>query len=98
MRKSPIQTLTVVISVTALAGTTTISPAFSGTSPKTSHSKHLRRHQVVHRHHGSPWFAAPPQNSPGDVCPNIGRSFDCKIWPPPMDQDPDRKTGSGDSG
>jgi hypothetical protein len=28
----------------------------------------------------------------GDVCPGIGRSFDCKIWPPPFEDDPDRKT------
>jgi hypothetical protein len=26
------------------------------------------------------------------VCPGLGRSFDCKIWPPPYADDPDRKT------
>ena len=109
MRQPPIKALTLLISVTALTGT--ISPAFSRTSPNTSHHKQLGGHRVVHRTHApryngsgyaqpaaGPWFAAPPRNPPGDVCPGIGRAFDCKIWPPPMDQDPDRKTGGGDSG
>lgn len=39
--------------------------------------------------------ARPPA---GDVCPGSGRSFDCKIWPPPFDQDPDRKISGSDGG
>jgi hypothetical protein len=101
----PIQMLAIVISVTALAGSM-ISPAFSKTHSRTNHGKPPGRHRVVHWNdgpgyvrpaHGS-WPATQPQNSPGNVCPEIGRAFDCKIWPPPIDQDPDRKTGSGDSG
>jgi hypothetical protein len=30
-------------------------------------------------------------NQPGPICPGIGRSFECKIWPPPFEDDPDRK-------
>ena len=33
-----------------------------------------------------------------DVCPGSGRSFDCKQWPPPFDQDPDRKASGADGG
>ena len=33
-----------------------------------------------------------------DVCPGLARSFDCKIWPPPMYDDPDRKKSGSDGG
>lgn len=61
---------------------------------------HLKKHK---RHWsdavGGPVFIgearpmiAPPSTQTSSVCPGIGRSFDCKIWPPPFDEDPDRKT------
>jgi hypothetical protein len=34
----------------------------------------------------------------GSVCPGSGRSFECKIWPPPYDEDPDRKASGTDGG
>ena len=37
-----------------------------------------------------------PPAQPGSVCPGIARSFDCKIWPPPIDEDPDRKISGSD--
>jgi hypothetical protein len=33
-----------------------------------------------------------------DVCPGNRRSFDCKVWPPPFDQDPDRRISGSDGG
>jgi hypothetical protein len=42
--------------------------------------------------------AAPSWGGGGDVCPGLARSFDCKIWPPPFDQDPDRKASGSDAG
>ena len=39
-------------------------------------------------------FATPSRGRGGDVCQGT-RSFDCKIWPPPFDDDPDRKSGDG---
>jgi hypothetical protein len=63
--------------------------------------KHTRinRHQHHWRHHyGTAWPVAPARSVVGTypptepVCPGIGRSFDCKIWPPPYADDPDRKT------
>ena len=41
----------------------------------------------------APWWSRG-----GDVCPGSGRSFDCKVWPPPFDQDPDRKASGADAG
>ena len=40
--------------------------------------------------------AAPTVSAGGDVCPGSARSFDCKIWPPPIYDDPDRKATSSD--
>ena len=39
---------------------------------------------------------APSWSGGGDVCPGLARSFDCKIWPPPVNDDPDRKGTGGD--
>jgi hypothetical protein len=47
---------------------------------------------------GGAWPAVQSPAPSGDVCPGIGRSFECKIWPPPMDQDPDRKGSGADAG
>ena len=35
------------------------------------------------------------RNWRGDACPGSARSFDCKIWPPPIDDDPDRIATDG---
>ena len=51
-----------------------------------------------------PWIArgvrpaAPSWSGGGSVCPGNARSFDCKIWPPPFDDDPDRKASGADAG
>ena len=37
-----------------------------------------------------------PVRSRGNVCPGLSRSFDCAVWPPPMDEDPDRKISGSD--
>ena len=31
----------------------------------------------------------------GDICAGAARSFHCKMWPPPIDDDPDRKGTDG---
>jgi hypothetical protein len=63
---------------------------------RTQHHRHWRHHA------GGPWYGysypAQPmtrsysQSGSSWVCPGIGRSFDCKIWPPPYEDDPDRRT------
>lgn len=74
-----------------------------------ANSRHLRKH---HLQTGRDWNAssrrswaaqeirpvAPAWNAGGDVCPGNARSFDCKIWPPPFDQDPDRRISGSDGG
>jgi hypothetical protein len=44
------------------------------------------------------YSAGPEYNLGGPVCPGIARSIDCTIWPPPFDEDPDRKRGGGGGG
>jgi hypothetical protein len=78
-----------------------LAPAVTAAKEKTSHSRHTHiKNHKWHRLHpaGGVWpgYQAPPvvgfYDQPGPVCPGIGRSFDCKIWPPPFADDPDRKT------
>lgn len=59
----------------------------------------MHKHQRQWRHHDSAaWSVGPRRPVVGSysvsepVCPAIGKSFDCKIWPPPFADDPDRKT------
>jgi hypothetical protein len=64
-----------------------------------SRHMHVQKHRW-HRHHHfrAGWPGGPAQPFAGSyrpyepVCPAIGKSFDCKIWPPPYADDPDRKT------
>lgn len=35
-----------------------------------------------------------PLGRSGQVCPGLGRGYECGTWPPPMDEDPDRKASS----
>jgi hypothetical protein len=94
MRKPAIRLLTLVITTTMLVGAATVAPAEAK-----AHKKHKIRPAVFGR------SASPDQawrgrsfNQPGSVCPGSGRSFECKIWPPPMDEDPDRKASGTDGG
>jgi hypothetical protein len=85
-----------VLCAMALAAVPTVAPA----TAKTDHGRHM--HIKQHRWHGhyvrAAWPAGPAQPVAGyyppsePVCPAIGKSFDCKIWPPPYADDPDRKT------
>jgi hypothetical protein len=83
-----------VISVTALV----VVPIFmsTGADAGTRHA-HVKKH-ARHWRDAGPGFGAPyrpfaaPYAGSGEVCPGIGRSFECKIWPPPIEDDPDRKT------
>ena len=37
----------------------------------------------------------PPSSQADRTCAGAARSYDCKQWPPSLDEDPDRKTGGG---
>ena len=71
-------------------------------------SRHIKKHhqQMSHHYRNSYGFndvgatgAIAPVAAPSfrrTVCPGMGRSFDRGAWPPPFDEDPDRKvSGSG---
>jgi len=95
MTRFSIQLLMLVIA-TALAGATLATPARAGTS----HRKHIKMHSVhVHRGIGDARAAdwnrtAVRQPAVAGVCPGgIHRSFECSVWPPPIEDDPDRVIG-----
>ncbi len=71
-------------------------------------SRHIRKHHHQRTSLGwnnslrRSWAAeqvrpnVPSWSQGSDVCPGNARGIDCKIWPPPVIDDPDRKGGSGD--
>jgi hypothetical protein len=71
-------------------------PVLASGEAEAAHRHHIKKHARHWRHVG-PWYGQQPRYvapyvQSGPVCPGIGRSFDCKIWPPPFADDPDRKT------
>jgi hypothetical protein len=104
MSKSAIRFLTLVVCATALVVAAADTPASARTSGKASSHQHVKKHHKVYRSSGfgyrrpadQGWSTPQPSYPSGSVCPGIGRSFECKIWPPPMDEDPDRKMSGSD--
>jgi hypothetical protein len=103
MRPYAIRLLMLTIAATAMV----VVPVVTATEGEAS-SRHLRKHHQRHHfglNHGlhDSWAsgqfrpAAQPSYS-GEVCPGNARAFDCKIWPPPMYDDPDRKISGSDGG
>jgi hypothetical protein len=90
------------LSALALYATTLVLvSAVTPAAAKSGHSRHMhiKKHQRHWRHQtGAIRPAGPAQPVAGfynpyePICPAIGKSFDCKIWPPPYADDPDRKT------
>jgi hypothetical protein len=102
MSKFAIRLLTLAMFATALVVVPVITPAEAATNSKHA-KKHWRMTQWSHRNsYGSsdPSFAgqARPSSQAGGVCPGLARSFDCRTWPPPFDEDSDRKDGDGGGG
>jgi hypothetical protein len=98
MTLSVIRPLTLAISATVLVGVATVAPV----EARKSHHQHIKKHRTTgnrgfdgRQPADRSWPGAAPSRS-GDVCPGIGRSFECKIWPPPMNDDPDRKISGSD--
>jgi hypothetical protein len=83
------------LSTLALSATTLLAiPAMAITSAEAS-GHHKKHHHGAYYAPGRGWAAGemqPVYQQAGPVCPAIGKSFDCKIWPPPYADDPDRKT------
>ena len=96
MSRLAIRLSALAISATALVVVPLMTPV---QAKKTSRHMHVAKHRWHGVHHYSrawPSGEARPvvgyYNQPGPICPGIGRSFECKIWPPPFEDDPDRKT------
>ncbi len=81
---------------TALLAFPAINPAQAKTPGQ--HMHHIKHHKHWRHHDRRAWHGAPAEprvgfySQPGPICPQVGHSFDCKIWPPPYEDDPDRKT------
>jgi hypothetical protein len=98
MSKFAIRLLTLATYATTLVVVPMVTPA------EASSSRHIKKHKKIilsspgfsyHRSAGQAWAFTGPPNQAGPVCPGMGRSFDCKVWPPPIDEDPDRTIGDG---
>jgi hypothetical protein len=73
-------------------------------------SGHIRKHHPRTSHHQrtnigfndprNTGVIAPAARSSGRgaACPGNSRAIDCTVWPPPFDEDPDRKATSSDGG
>jgi hypothetical protein len=85
---------TLAICVTALLLVPAVTPAeaATGSGHVKKHRQHWRSGLHSPRLVGEVRPVMGPPVQTGTVCPGIGRSFDCKIWPPPYEEDPDRKT------
>jgi len=93
MSKSAIRLSMLAIGATALVALPIVVPAGAASGGK-QHRHHWNT--PIHNHR----FAdqRPVARPAGPVCPGLARSFDCKIWPPPFDEDPDRKVSGTDGG
>jgi hypothetical protein len=89
MRRFAIRLLTLTMYATASATGPIFAPAEAASGKKHRHQQSIgvSNHWYV----GQAWSARPS----GPVCSGLGRSFDCREWPPPFDEDPDRKVGDG---
>jgi hypothetical protein len=94
MSKLAIRLSMLTIGATVLVAIPTVTPAEAA-----ANNGHVKKHKK-HRSVGGPVYVgeAQPVIRPGyypndQICPGIGKSFECKIWPPPIDVDPDRKIG-----
>jgi hypothetical protein len=85
---------TAVVPVVAVADVAASSRHIRKHHPRTSLGWHdsLRRSWAVEKVRP----VAPSWSAGGDVCPGNARAIDCRIWPPPVVDDPDRRNGSGD--
>jgi hypothetical protein len=106
MSKFATRLLMLTIYTVSLALVPIVTPA----KAETSHSKHVKKHNKrIHRNpgldnpgFGNPWSAGRAwpdnrgwgsSNQPSKTC---FRAFECAKWPPPFDEDPDRKASGTD--
>jgi hypothetical protein len=100
--KFAITVLLLAAGASALAAVPMVTPA-NAVTHSTHIKKHLKKHQWVQR---GPVFAEPSRQAPnnptyqawpggrahGGAGHTCFRGIDCAQWPPPVEEDPDRKT------
>jgi hypothetical protein len=95
MSKFAIRLLTLATYATTLVVVPMVTPA----EAETSSSRHMKKLSSpgfsYPRSASQAWAFTGPSNQAAPVCPGMGRSFDCKVWPPPVDKDPDRTISDG---
>ncbi len=103
MSKFAIRVLTLAIYATPLMVVPMVTPAEAAASG----GRHIKKHKRnIHSGpgFGDPWSAGQarpvirPSSQSGGVCPGNARGIDCRTWPPPMEDDPDRKVSGADGG
>jgi hypothetical protein len=94
MSQFAIRLSTLVICATALV----VVPIDAPVKAETSSSRHIKKHKKQRSpgfnnpwSAGQAWPVTRPSSQAGAVCPGIARGFECRTWPPPMEDDPDRK-------
>src|SRR5215469_1662025 len=103
MSKFAIGLLTLVVYTTPLPVISIIStPAgaetISNKHIKQQHRKNIRMSPGVSNAWAASmeaWTVYGPSSQAGPVCPGISRGIDCKIFPPPIDEDAEGRKGAG---
>jgi hypothetical protein len=91
MSKFAMGLLTLAMYAASLPAIAMITPAQAATSGHIQKHRHWRpRVSDV----GQAQAFVPPYSQAGPICPGIARGIDCRVWPPPIDEDPDRKRGA----
>jgi hypothetical protein len=97
MSKSATRVLTLAIYATALVVVPMIIPAKAATNSSEERKAQEKIQKSLRFSNPRSASQARPVTGPssqaGGVCAGAARSFDCKQWPPPIDEDPDRKSG-----
>ena len=98
MSKFAIRLLSLAMYATSLPVIPMITPAQAKTS-STKHTKKQHRKNIQWSHNdprsANAWIVTGPPIQAGPVCPGLSRGIDCRIFPPPIDEDPDRKRAGG---
>ena len=99
MSKFATRLLTLIMYATSLPAISMITSAQAETSNskyiKQQHRKNIQTSPGFREAYGQAWPVTGPYIQAGPVCPGIARGIDCRIWPPPIDEDPDRKRAGG---
>jgi hypothetical protein len=93
MAKSTTRLLTLSTGAIALVLIPLIAPAKAATNDQEEGKTQENIHFSDHRSSGQARPVARPSSQAGEPCAGGARSFDCKQWPPSINEDPDRKAG-----